>query len=445
MTKIDNILKTNKFIERAKQLHNNKYDYSKVNYITCDTKVKIICPVHGIFEQKPSSHINGRGCAKCRYDSDKLTLEEFKEKAKLKHGNKYDYSLVKYINSSTKVIIICKDHGKFEQTPRGHLSGRGCNKCRYEKLSNCSRSTTEKFIEKANKVHENEYDYSKSIYLGAKSNIKIICPKHGEFEQYPTNHLNGAGCPKCSIEKLSADRKFTKEEFIKRAIKIHGDRYNYSKIDYIDCDNKIKIICYKHGEFEQRPYSHLNGCGCPACGGNKKLSNSEFIEKANKVHANKYDYSKVDYINNGTDIIIICPKHGEFEQTPANHLKGKGCPKCVKNISHKEIFWLNSLNIPDDKLHRQVRINIQKENLNNIIIADGFDPDKNIIYEFYGDRWHGNPNSYNQDEVFYCVNKTYGELYKKTLEREELIKSAGYKLVSIWESDWDNQQKQNKE
>ena len=122
--------------------------------------------------------------------------------------------------------------------------------------------------------------------------------------------------------------KKTKEEFIKGARKKHGDKYDYSKVDYVNKRTKVCIICHEHGEFWQTPSSHLQGKGCPICGGTSTLTKEELIKKARKVHDNKYNYTKVEYVNNKTKVCIICPEHGEFWQTPYDHFYGCGCPKC---------------------------------------------------------------------------------------------------------------------
>ena len=127
-------------------------------------------------------------------------------------------------------------------------------------------------------------------------------------------------------------KKVTTKDFINRANKIHNNKYNYTKVDYNNSKTKIKIICKVHGIFEQRPDIHLSNKGCPKCANNKKATTiKDFINKANKVHDNKYDYSLVDYKNNKIKIIIICPTHGEFYQNPNDHLQGRGCPKCANN------------------------------------------------------------------------------------------------------------------
>ena len=130
-----------------------------------------------------------------------------------------------------------------------------------------------------------------------------------------------------------------REEFIEKARKVHGDKYDYSKVVYKNAITKVCIICPEHGEFWQEAYSHTKGCKCQACAGSKKLTTEEFIEKARKVHGDKYDYSKVEYKNNRTPICIICPEHGEFWQLPINHLKGCGCKHCKgKRITEKKLL-----------------------------------------------------------------------------------------------------------
>ena len=183
--------------------------------------------------------------------------------------------------------------------------------------------TTEEFIRRAKKVHGDKYDYSKVEYKGTHTKVCIICPIHGEFFQTPNNHLHGQGCLACGGRK-----QLTKEEFIQKAREVHGDKYDYSKVEYVNKNTKVKIICPIHGEFFQTPNNHLQGHGCHKCVGCKQLTKEEFIQKAREAHGYKYDYSKVEYINAHTKVKIICPIHGEFEQEPNSHLEGKGCPNC---------------------------------------------------------------------------------------------------------------------
>ena len=184
---------------------------------------------------------------------------------------------------------------------------------------------TQEFIEKAKKIHGDKYDYSKVEYKGAHTKVCIICPEHGEFCIRVSHFLAGHRCPKCA-----GNAKLTTDEFIKKAREIHGDKYDYSKVEYKNYDTKVCIICPKHGEFWQIPRYHLNGKGCPKCAGNIRLTTEEFIRRAKEVHGDKYDYSKVEYVNSQTKVCIICPEHGEFWTFPNNHLKCE-CPKCVRN------------------------------------------------------------------------------------------------------------------
>ena len=255
----------------------------------------------------------------------KKTKEEFIAKAKLVHGDKYDYSKVEYVGALTKVCIICPKHGEFCQEANSHLRGQGCPKCKYEKQT----CTTDEFIAKAKKIHGDKYDYSKVEYVNDRTKVCIICPKHGEFWQTPNSHLNGYGCSKCAYEVKGKRRSFSKEEFIKKTRKVHGDKYDYSKVNYVNNYTKVCIICHEHGEFWQTPSAHLRGQGCPKCKSKKQTcTTDEFIAKAKKIHGDKYDYSKVNYLNRKTKVCIICPDHGEFWQTPNHHLSGCGCPKC---------------------------------------------------------------------------------------------------------------------
>jgi very-short-patch-repair endonuclease len=142
--------------------------------------------------------------------------------------------------------------------------------------------TKEEFIVKAKKVHGNKFNYDLVEYLNNKTKVKIVCPLHGEFLQKPNDHLSGYGCRKCQYEKTSKINKFTTEDFINNAIKIHGNRYIYSIVEYNGYENKVNIICNKHGKFKQSSHSHLSGAGCPSCKesrGEKRIT--EFLLKNN--------------------------------------------------------------------------------------------------------------------------------------------------------------------
>jgi very-short-patch-repair endonuclease len=193
------------------------------------------------------------------------------------------------------------------------------------------------FIEKAKAIHKNRYDYSKVHYINAKTKIIITCKQHGDFEQSPTNHLSGFNCQKCA-----KNLKINTTTFIEKANMTHNNKFDYSKVNYVNADTKITIICKEHGEFEQIPDFHLNRkCGCPKCANNITLTNDEFIERATIIHIKKYDYARINYVNNRTNISIICKEHGEFCQTPTRHLAGDGCPSCINKTEYK--FYIKLL------------------------------------------------------------------------------------------------------
>lgn len=215
---------------------------------------------------------------------------------------------------------------------------------------------TELFIAKARKIHGDRYDYSSVNYINAKKYVTIICSDHGNFEQTPSNHLSNYNCQKCAN-----NLKFTTDKFIDKANVIHNNLYDYSKVNYINADTPITIICNEHGEFQQIPDFHINRkCGCPKCSNNVKLNLIEFIEKANKIHNDKYDYSKVNYTNNKNNIVIICNQHGEFIQQPYVHLLSHGCPSCINKTEFKLYTSLKDL-YPTIK--RQYKVNWCKNKL----------------------------------------------------------------------------------
>ena len=202
-----------------------------------------------------------------------------------------------------------------------------------------SKMTTEIFKEKASKVHNNFYDYSKSIYINYRTKLLITCPEHGDFEQRIDHHLNGFKCKLCGCKEASEKILITKEIFLKRAKEIHGDEYTYPSFTPCKAKDKIKIVCKIHGEFEQSYDSHLNcKSKCPICSqqnGNdlKRKSLHKFISEANKVHNNCYTYENSIYKSNSTLLTITCKTHGDFLQTPSNHLQGKGCKLCAKETN----------------------------------------------------------------------------------------------------------------
>lgn len=240
------------FVKRAIEKHGDKYDYSKVEYKNATTKVCIICKEdgHEEFYQLPNSHLRGQGCPECG-GVKRLDTSSFIKKAKQVHNDLYDYSNTVYTGASNPVTIGCKRHGDFSQTARVHLRGSGCPSC-------SSRvSTTLGFIDKAQIVHGNKYDYSKTVYTNYFAKLIVTCKIHGDFTQRAGDHLNGCGCKKCS--------KLDTKKFIDQARAIHGDTYDYKDTVYVSSTEELTIGCRIHGNFKQLPNTHLRGSGCFKC------------------------------------------------------------------------------------------------------------------------------------------------------------------------------------
>ena len=218
-------LTTQEFIEKARKVHQNRYKYQKTVYTTSRQKIIITCPIHGDFEQIASSHLQGHGCPSC-VGLKKSTSEEFINKAKQIHNNKYDYSKVDYVNNHTKICIICSKHGPFWQKPNCHLNGHGCEKCGDIKKGLSNRLTIEEFVKRSSKIHNNKYDYSKTIYTKSNERVIITCPIHGDFKQIANSHLQGSGCPKCNLGSLNSGIVSKGEILIERLL-------NQFNIDFI--------------------------------------------------------------------------------------------------------------------------------------------------------------------------------------------------------------------
>lgn len=314
------------FIKASSKKHDYFYNYDKSVYTKTSEKLIITCPIHGDFCQRAASHSKGAGCRECsKLKISKAltkTKEEFIEQSLKIHGFIYDYSDIEYINGDLKVNIACKKHGIFLQSPNIHLNGHGCSKCN-------RRLTTEDFIKKSFEKHKDFYSYEKSVYVTSKTKVIITCPLHGDFKQTPCDHLSGRGCNECGKNKVREAISFNTEEFIIKAIIKHSNRYDYSKVNYINNSTKIKIICNIHGEFQQIPNDHIGGHGCNSCSlDTSRHTTKSFIERAKVVHNDLYSYEKSNYLNGKSKITITCKIHGDFSKTASMHLFGQGCQTC---------------------------------------------------------------------------------------------------------------------
>lgn len=473
------------FVQEAKQIHKNKYDYSEFIYDGSNIKGSIICPKHDIFSMTPGAHTNRnkpQGCPKCGKESCaaklKMKFELFIEKAMSNENHKnpdgshkYDYKYLKenwekdYKNQKDKISIycnICKIY--FQQQPSDHLGGHGCPYCANIINGNKKRKPEEEFFKQCKEIHINEdgipkYKYI-SPYTGKDDKIKYECPYHGVQEQIANDHVRGHGCRQCYYDTISNRNIITKADYLNKIKDLNSDllnHYDFSNIsDNLKLRDEITIKCkYNNKDIRMKAntllYERILHCSWCKYGRSKRCAESQemldqIIEKAMKldIHKNqdgthKYNYENSKYSGYNNYMEIYCYKcEKTFYQLPSGHLK-YGCSNCCKsNYSYKQIMFL--------KLYSLIyNINIQHaENEGEYIIsnskykADGYCKETNTIIEFHGDLWHGNPKIYNENEVNKVNKKTFGELYNNTIKKEKFIKEQGYNLVVIWERDFDN-------
>lgn len=425
-------LTTEIFIERAKAKHGiDRYDYSATNYTHCNNKIIIKCLIHNlIFETYPHNHLRGNGgCPLCATEGRSLSWQSFLEKSIEAHGqNRYDYSYAKkeYKGTKSKITIICKKCGhRFVQLPSNHIKGHGCINC-----VNLAKSFDKNFfIKEAEKKHGiGRYDYSKIKYKNSYTPIYIICNKcNKKFYQQPRIHLKGIGCSHCYYKS----KTLTKEEFIKRAEEIHEKgKYDYSNVEYIQSNIKIKIKCNKcNNIFWQYPHEHLKAKGCRICAIKDITDTKEtFIKKAKKVHKDFYDYSSIKYINSQTLIYINCPKHGFFAQRPNAHLRGHGCPNCAlaAQRSRGEIELGEFIkSIYSNKILKN-----SKTQLGNKMELDIYLPELKLAIEYNGDYWHNLKEAKHPG----CHE-----------DKRNRCKERGIKLIEVLDTEWQKNKDQIKE
>ena len=305
-------------ISKGNEIFNCKYDYSKVGEIrTKKEKFIIICPKHGEFIKNYNNHIiRKQGCPEC-IGKKRYTTEEFINKCKkLEHTSEMSFENTIYVNNKTKVKIFCHhvdengiEHGEFEITPGHLLNGEGCPKCLYIKSANGRRRNIEEIIKIANDIHNNKYEYSLiTVYKNDREKYPIICPKHGVFYQTMNNHIsNKQGCPTCAHIKNKENRTLTTEEFIEKCKEVHGDKYDYSMVEYLKSENKVFIKCKKHGVFKQQARNHLFGQGCPKCFKEKSKTEKELFEYIKELLPNVIVEENNRTVLEGKEIDVYIP------------------------------------------------------------------------------------------------------------------------------------------
>lgn len=283
------------------------------------------------------------------------------------------------------------------------------------------KKTTEEFVAEAKALNGDLDSYEKVEYTGNKNKVCITCKVHGDYWMTPNSYLSGQRCPDCGRKKVNAKRVISLEKFKERAKQVHGDKYDYSKVEYVNALTKVEVICPKHGSFYITPAHLWNGHGCKECANKvrrEKESNTyEYFEKmANEVHGNKYTYHN-DYVNNKTKVLITCPIHGDFEQRPDDHLNGKGCSSCGHIISKAEEDIYNFLLgiLPKTDIIRH-----------DTAVLDGLEidiliPKYNLGIEYNGLRWH---------------SEQFGKGRNYHVDKTNIAESKGVHLIQIFEDEW---------
>lgn len=338
----------------------------------------------------------------------KLTLAEFTAAAQKVHGDRYDYSQAVYTNATTRILIVCPDHGPFSQTPRDHVhSAAGCPAC-----SGNERLTPERFLQRARAAHGDTYDYSKVDVSTQMAAVTIICPTHGEFTQLPKQHLKGRGCPKCG-----GTHRLTREEILAQFAIAHGDRYDYSAVTYKNMLTEVDIICREHGVFRQLPGVHKLGHGCPQCGVHARsaVARRNPAEVAAELHEAKpgFSYDTSEYTNNKGFISVTCDRGHQYKQR-VNDARRYGCPVCAGHYSKGEQEvreFVASLGVHQEKTRKIIP---PKE-------LDVWCPEQRVGFEYNGLYYHSEANGVGRTAHY---------------DKSNAVAAAGGRLVHIWSDDW---------
>lgn len=284
--------------------------------------------------------------------------------------------------------------------------------------------TQKEFLSLCKAMHKDKYNYSKTVYVNARSMVTVTCKQHGDFEQRAYSHLSGMGCRRCGSEGKMVPLKHSTKEYVSLAKEKHGGRYTYARLKYEGTNGKVLITCKQHGDFEQRASSHLSGQGCPECANKDRrskttLSTYAFVQKANAVHGDLYEYSKVVYRHHDQKVSIVCHKHGTFKQTPANHANQKqGCPECGVE---KNLRSYGNGSVIERRVFGWLKKHVAVERNNRTVLApkeiDLWCISHKTGIEVHGSYWHRS------------------ELKCKTYhyDKAKLAKKAGIDLLQFWD------------
>lgn len=358
----------------------------------------------------------------------KLTLEEFKVKVVKVWGDTYTVISKHYEGSKKDMIFECKKHGEFTRTPNALIDKKcGCPQCGPGSGGKNKLSAGTVLTELKLKFPTFEFPEFLENYRDTQYKVRVVCPTHGEFSIRPASlRLAKGGCPSCNVEAGIAARTDTREAYIAKARKKHGNYYDYTNLVYKNSREKVEIICPEHGSFLQDANTHLM-LGCFQCGIARrstaaKIPFTEFVARARAVHGNLYEYDETNYSSMVTELSITCKKHGEFKQIGTYHVHNEaGCPKCGNQMSKGELELKEYLTEIGVEHIPNYKYSGRKE-------VDAFIPSLNIAIEYDGLPWHS------------TKFRTRAEQTSKVKE----LAALGVKLVRVFEDEWRDRNKQVK-
>ncbi len=388
------------FIQEAKTIHGDKYDYSLVEYINSHTKTVFICKRHNEkFYQTPNDHLHcSNGCNKCKNEVKRnnfsKTKEHFIQESKEKFGDVYDFSKTKYINNNTKVYIYCKKcNQELFIIPKDFL--RRGHKCLVKKEEVVNKKEANRikrqnsFLERLNKKYNNKFDTSEVYYTTNKDKVTLTCKDCGYKNKYRPDMLLATrtvrGCSECErLDKINRNKN-TQEEFLKKAK--NNTKLDLSKGKYIGSDKPYLAICKKCGyNFFIKSNRIILGQGCPKCNGRERTT-EEAVKILKYIYKDQYDFSRFNYINSTKKSWVKCNKHNEWFLESFHSLKTNKKRKCCR----KE--WQSNANLYIKDLLDNWKIDNKPEYIFKDckyikdLKFDFYIPQKNIVIEYQGE-WH---------------------------------------------------------
>jgi very-short-patch-repair endonuclease len=429
------------FTTRARAIHGDKYTYAHTAepQNIQKTRLTIVCPAHGEFEQMAYVHLRGLGCKQCGKDAAATAQRQFMaekgatfvERARAIHGDRYDYSQTVYAGTAADCTIICPEHGPFLQTAGNHLQGQHCGVCARRTAHSKTRHDINVFVERARATHGDRYDYSRAEYRGSTAKLTIVCPEHGAFDQVANQHVHGMGCPACGALAGGAATRVDPAERLVQARAVHGDQYDYSETVFGLAATPIQLRCGVHGLFTQRQDVHLAGAGCPHCVWSERSemmtsTTEDWVAKARAIWGDKFDYLESVYTGSKQPITLRCPTHGPHTLLAGQHLQGYACPACSIGNSKAEVEIAEFM--------RSHGLEVLEQQCVGGKSVDLYLPAQKLAIEHNGEYWHS-------DREFRSgLPSRRTSTYHK--EKQDAVAAAGVRLVQIWGTEWANRRAQ---